>query len=223
MSQRAGGANPAAPDRNAASRPLVLASGSPRRRQLLARAGIDFEVRPVDIPEVRAAGETPECFALRLAREKALAGAHALGDSGEAPPPVLGADTIVVLGEDVLGKPRDPEDAVRMLGRLVGRSHVVTTAVAVVAGPARTLRTLCVHSRVRMRPADESELRAYVATGESLDKAGAYALQGRGRRFVEAVEGSETNVIGLPLEETLALLQDVGIDAGRAGAAGSAS
>jgi septum formation protein len=190
---------------------LVLASGSPRRRRLLADAGVAFEIRPVDIPEVRAPGEPPERFALRLAREKALAGDAA--QQGEPGPrrAVLGADTIVVLGDEVLGKPADAAEAERMLTRLTGRSHVVITAVALVSGSARRVRTLAVQSRVRMRPADPQEIRAYVATGESLDKAGAYALQGEGRRFVQAVEGSETNVIGLPLDETLALLTDAGV------------
>jgi len=187
---------------------LVLASGSPRRRQLLERAGIGFAVRAANIPEERAPGEPPEQFALRLAREKALTTARALADPHRA---VLGADTIVVIGDDVLGKPRDAEHAVGMLGQLVGRSHVVTTAVAVVTGAQLTVHSRAVHSRVHMRAADEAEIRAYVATGESLDKAGAYALQGEGRRFVEKVEGSESNVIGLPIEETLELLRGVGV------------
>ena len=184
------------------TKPLVLASGSPRRYQLLEQAGIDFEARPADIAEERSPGEPPEEFARRLAIAKALAVARSIGD-GRC---VLGADTIVVLGDDVLGKPRDPEDAVRMLSRLVGRSHVVTTAVALVEAGDLRVTDLAVHSRVHMRWADEAEIRRYVATGESLDKAGAYALQGEGRRFVEAIDGSESNVIGLPLEETLALL-----------------
>jgi septum formation protein len=184
------------------TKPLVLASGSPRRRQLLEQAGIDFEARPADIPEQRSPGEPPEKFARRLAIEKALAIARTIGEGRR----VLGADTIVVLDDDVLGKPRDREEAARMLGRLVGRSHVVITAVALVETSELRVRDFAVHSRVHMRCADEAEIRHYVATGESLDKAGAYALQGEGRRFVETVEGSESNVIGLPLEETLALL-----------------
>lgn len=195
---------------------LVLASASPRRRRLLERAGIGFTVRAADIPEERAPGEPPEEFALRLAREKALATSHALADPDAAHRAVLAADTIVVIDDLVLGKPRNAEHAVGMLGQLVGRSHVVTTAVAVVAGAQLAVRSLAVHSRVHMRAAGEAEIRAYVATGEPLDKAGAYALQGEGRRFVESVEGSESNVIGLPIEETLELLHAVGVDADRA-------
>ena len=189
--------------------PLVLASGSPRRRDLLQRAGVDFVVRPVDIPEVRGPGEPPEPFALRLAREKAEAGARALRQTGEPAGAVLGADTIVVLGEDVLGKPRDPAHAEQMLGGLV-----VITAVAVIGPPIDPdgePHCFAVHSEVRMRPASADEIRDYVATGESLDKAGSYALQGEGRRFVDEVTGSSTNVIGLPIDETLSALRNVGI------------
>jgi septum formation protein len=190
--------------------PLVLGSGSPRRRELLARAGVAFEVRPADIDERPRPGETPAALAERLAREKALAVACRLG----ATPArwVLGADTIVVLGADVLGKPADPEDAVRLLARLVGRTHRVLTGVAVVESARLAAHTVVVESRVTMRPAGLEEIRRYVAGGEPLDKAGAYAAQGEGRRFVVAIEGSESNVIGLPLDETLALLRKAGLD-----------
>jgi septum formation protein len=190
---------------------LVLASGSPRRRQLLERAGFAFAVQAANIPEERAPGEPPERFALRLAQEKALAVALARADGHAQHRPVLGADTIVVIDDDVLGKPRDPAHAVELLARLVGRSHVVITGVAVVAGAELAVHSTAVHSRVRMRAADQAEIRAYVATGEPLDKAGAYALQGEGRRFVVDVDGSESNVIGLPIDETLALLRAVGV------------
>jgi len=184
--------------------PLVLASASPRRRELLARAGLRFEVRPSGVDESALPGEAPRALAERLAREKALDVARALG-----PQPahlVLGADTIVVLEGEVLGKPRDPEHAVTLLRRLLGRSHRVITGVALVESAELRVRALSVESRVTMRAAEEPEVRAYVATGEPLDKAGAYAAQGEGRRFVLGIEGSESNVIGLPLEETLALL-----------------
>jgi septum formation protein len=206
---------PSSPDAS-----LVLASASPRRRDLLTRAGVTFRVQPADVVEERAPGETPAAFAWRLAREKALAVASRLGASPSRW--VLGADTIVVMGDDVLGKPRDPGHAEELLGRLLGREHRVLTAVAVVErdparvhdaraerGPDRVHDTL-VESQVRMREGSAEEVRAYVAGGEPLDKAGAYALQGEGRRFVERVSGSETNVIGLPLEETLALLRAAG-------------
>jgi septum formation protein len=193
---------------------LVLASASPRRRELLARAGLRFEVIPAGIDENVRPGESPAQLAGRLAREKALAVASRVG-----PDParfVLGADTIVVLGESVLGKPRDPRDAEAMLSLLVGRTHRVITAVVVARSHDLGWRARTVESRVRMRPAELEEIRAYVATGEPLDKAGAYAVQGRGRRFVAEIAGSESNVIGLPLDETLDLLREVGASPGPA-------
>jgi len=193
---------------------LILASGSPRRRDLLTQAGIPFEAIPADIAEVARPGEEPRDLVERLAREKALAVIGRL--AGPARRIVLGSDTVVVLGHDVLGKPRDPEHAVSLLRRLAGRAHHVLTGVAVVESDTGHARVVSVESRVHMREADEAELRAYVSTGEPLDKAGAYAFQGAGRRFVERVEGSETNVIGLPLEETLALLRACGVAAGEA-------
>ena len=187
---------------------LVLASGSPRRRDLLARAGLQFEVRPADVPEHRRPGEEPGAFAARLALEKAAAVTRALADG--PPRLVLGADTIVVLGSEVLGKPSGPEHAVAMLGRLLDRTHRVITAVAVIESSSGRSRHALVESRVTMGSATPQALRAYAATGEPLDKAGAYAAQGEGRRFVERIEGSESNVIGLPVEETLALLREAG-------------
>lgn len=191
------------------AQPLILASASPRRRDLLEHAGVDFEVRPADLPELGQPGESPRACAERLAGEKALAVA---GQIGPRPPRlVLAADTLVVLDGEALGKPRDAENAVALLSRLVGRRHVVVTAVALVSTDALRVRRTTVESAVVMRAADESELRAYVARGESLDKAGAYAAQGEGRRLIERIEGSETNVIGLPMDETLALLRDAGV------------
>ena len=192
----------------------MLGSGSPRRRELLARAGVAFEVAPADIDESPRSGEVAEALAVRLACEKALAVARRIG-AGPARL-VLGADTIVVLGTDVLGKPVDRADAERLLGRLVGRAHRVLTGVALVASDRPGAASRLVESRVVMRPASDDEIRRYVATGEPLDKAGAYAAQGEGRRFIERIEGSESNVIGLPLEETLALLREAGLHAGAA-------
>ena len=183
---------------------LVLASGSPRRRELLADAGVEFEVIPADTPEETRAGEAPHELALRLAGEKAMAVAERLGP---APPRwVLGADTIVVHRGDVLGKPDDPEHAVALLTRLLGSRHTVITAFALVHSGELLLRARYVESEVEMRAGEEAEIRSYVATGEPLDKAGAYALQGEGKRFVIEVRGSRSNVIGLPVEETLAEL-----------------
>jgi septum formation protein len=192
--------------------PLLLASASPRRRTLLARAGLDFEVQPADVDESLLPGETPREHAARLAEAKARAVA---GTLGSAPPRiVLGADTIVVLGDRILGKPTDADHAIAMLEDLVGRTHRVITAVAVLRSDDCALHRACVESRVSMRPAQREEIRRYVASGEPLDKAGAYAVQGEGRRFVTRVEGSESNVIGLPLDETLALLRAAGWKAG---------
>ncbi len=186
-------------------KPLILASASPRRHQILTQVGVDFVVRSADIDESALPGEKPLALTLRLAREKALAIARQI----DAAPPqlVLGADTIVVLDDAVLGKPRDPDHAAELLGALLGRQHTVITGVAVVeTGQRRSMHT-AVQSEVAMRAGDAEAIRAYVATGEGLDKAGAYALQGEGgRRFVTEVIGSESNVIGLPADETLALL-----------------
>jgi septum formation protein len=194
-----------------ASLPLLLASASPRRRELLMRAGVAFEAQPADIDESLRTGESPEQHALRLAREKALrvARRHAAAPARW----VLGADTIVVLEDRIYGKPSGVDEAVRMLGELQGRTHRVVTAVAVARSDAAALRERCVESLVTLRPLEESEIRAYVESGEPLDKAGAYALQGSGGRFVLRVEGSRSNVIGLPLDETLALLRDAGFPA----------
>ena len=193
---------------------LVLASGSPRRREILTEAGIAFEICPADIDESSAPDETPDALVARLACEKAEAVARRLSGDAHRPRPVLGSDTIVVAGDgaaaEVLGKPRDEAHAVELLGKLVGRTHRVMTAIAVTWTDGRPTRSNTVVSRVTMRAADRGELEDYVAVGESLDKAGGYALQGEGRRFVTGVEGSRTNVIGLPIEETIALLEEAG-------------
>jgi septum formation protein len=185
---------------------LVLASASPRRQDLLRQAGVLFEVVPPRVDEQAAPGEAPEALALRLAAEKALEVARRIGAAPERW--VLGADTIVVLDGEVLGKPEGPEHAARLLARLVGRSHRVVTAVAVVSSARLAARTCAVSSTVTMRAAARGEIEAYVATGEPLDKAGAYGFQGEGRRFVVRVEGSESNVIGLPVAESLDLLRE---------------
>ena len=190
-------------------RTLVLGSSSPRRRELLARAGVRFEVAAAGIEERARPGEAPEALAERLACEKALAVAQRLGSAPSRL--VLGADTIVVLEGDVLGKPVDASDAEHLLGRLVGRAHRVLTGVAVVASDRLVPASRVVESRVVMRSASSEEIRRYVESGEPLDKAGAYAAQGEGRRFIARIEGSESNVIGLPLDETLALLRDAGL------------
>jgi septum formation protein len=195
--------------------PLVLASASPRRSDLLHRAGIRFEVCPAGIPEIEQPGETPVAFAQRLAHSKALAVAERIGAS--PPRMVLGADTIVVLDGDVLGKPRDSDHALELLERLTGREHSVVTAVALVASDTLQLWQAAVTSRVEMRAVERDELIAYVATDEPLDKAGGYAVQGGARSFVTRIHGSETNVIGLPLDETIDLLDEAARQLGEAG------
>jgi septum formation protein len=188
---------------------LVLASASPRRSWLLEQAGLRFEVRPSDIPEQVRPGENAADFVRRLASEKAAAVAEGIPFGEDRL--VLGADTVVVLDDEILGKPDDADHALVLLRRLTGRAHRVLTGVALVDRDAGTLRQIMVESAVEMRVASDEELRAYVDTGESLDKAGAYAAQGEGRRFVDRIRGSETNVIGLPMDETLALLAEAGL------------
>ena len=190
--------------------PVVLASASPRRREILTRAGLEFDVVVSEVSEEALPDESPETLVERLAREKALAVAIRLADRPRCC--VIGADTVVVLGESVLGKPVDAEHAVALLTRLAGREHRVLTGVAVVDSGSLCVRSLSLESRVLMRSLDEDEIRRYVATGEPLDKAGAYALQGEGRQLVTRVHGSESNVIGLPLTETLALLAEIQVE-----------
>jgi septum formation protein len=185
---------------------IVLASASPRRSQLLTRAGVKYQVIPPDIDEERRPGEDPVALATRLAREKASSVAMRVGISPRRL--VLGSDTVVVIDDEILGKPEDPEHAVQLLRRLVGHTHSVITGIAVVDSASHAVRQSAVTARVSMRPASDAEIRAYVATGEPLDKAGAYAIQGRGQRLVTELEGSESCVIGLPIDETLALLEE---------------
>jgi septum formation protein len=183
---------------------LVLASQSPRRRELLAQLGLALEVRPSDADETVHPGEPPRAYVLRVAREKARA------VPGEL---VLAADTAVVLGDEVLGKPADDADAARMLRALSGTEHEVLTAVVVMrrdGSPPLELDAL-VATRVRFARLSEAEIGWYVATGEPRDKAGAYAIQGAGGAFVLSVDGSVSNVVGLPLAETAALLRRAGL------------
>jgi septum formation protein len=188
---------------------LVLASASPRRRELLAGLGVAFTVRPVDLDESPRPGELPHAYVLRLAREKAAARVEA----GEL---VLAADTIVVVDGQLLGKPRDEADARRMLGTIAGREHTVLTGVALHEkgkGEGEDGRAATVESsRVRMAAMSAAEIAWYAATGEPLDKAGSYAVQGLGALFVEEVFGNYTNVVGLPLPATFRLFAALGYD-----------
>ncbi|MFT5441809.1 MAG: septum formation protein [Myxococcota bacterium] len=186
---------------------LVLASASPRRRDLLARINASFEVLPSDIPEESRPGEEPFEMATRLAGEKALAVAERLEATDDRW--VLGADTIVVIGGQVLGKPTDTANAEYLLGLILGHTHSVITGFAWVHSQLRVIHTQWVESRVCMREASATEIRDYVATGEPMDKAGAYALQGEGAKFVLDVEGSRENVIGLPTHEVLEMWESL--------------
>jgi septum formation protein len=179
--------------------PIILASASPRRRQLLEMLGLVVEVRPSHIPEERRPGETPIGYTERLAREKALSVPGAL---------VLGADTTVLLDDQLLEKPADAEDAVRMLRMLQGRTHQVITSVALVADS--TLRQATDVTAVTFRPCDDGFLRAYVATGEPMDKAGAYGIQGYGAALVERIDGDFFGVMGLPVRLVVQLLEEAG-------------
>jgi len=186
---------------------FVLASASPRRSALLSQCGFTFEVRPADIDETPAAAEAPERYVLRMADGKAAAGLAALAGDDERV--VLAADTTVVLDGAILGKPMDADDAGAMLRRLAGRRHRVITAVCV--ADRRRRQSCSVSTEVWLRPLDDVEVRAYVATGEGLDKAGSYAVQGLGSAFVQRISGSYGAVVGLPLCETVAMLRDFGI------------
>lgn len=179
--------------------PLVLASSSPRRRQLLEMLGIPHLVAHADIQELRLPREAPAAYARRLARDKARAVPGAW---------ILGADTIVVLDDQVLEKPRDQADALRMLLALQGRRHEVLTAVCLIAD-GRTYEAQDV-TAVYFRAADEAQLRAYVATGEPMDKAGGYGIQGFGAALVERIEGDFFSVMGLPVRLVLELLERAG-------------
>jgi septum formation protein len=183
--------------------PIVLASQSPRRAELIARLGLDFDVQPADIDESYRPGETPPEHAERLAREKAERVArthpHAL---------VVGSDTIVVIDGDVLGKPKSPEQAVEMLMRLSGRDHEVCTGVAV-AMDGRVESGL-ERVRVRFRTLDRHACDEYVATGEPMDKAGAYGIQGFGSAIVQSIQGDYFAVMGLPVARMLGLIERFG-------------
>lgn len=186
---------------------LFLASQSPRRRQLLEALGYVFEVLAIDIPEVRAAAETPLDYVSRVAREKAQAGRVARADDPSAW--VLGADTEVVLDGVVFGKPDDAAAATAMLRRLSGRSHEVVSVVWLL-GSGHVSHAIC-RTEVRFARLDDACIADYVASGEPFGKAGAYAIQGRAGAFVSHLSGSHSGVMGLPMHETARLLADAGL------------
>ncbi len=189
------------------SKPLIyLASASPRRSALLAQVGIPHAVRPVDVDEAVARGESPGDYVTRLAAHKAHTLWSCLG--GDERLPVLGADTSVALDEEIMGKPRDEPDAVRMLERLSARTHRVYTAVAL--RDDRVCETQLSVSEVSFRALARDEIQAYWRTGEPRDKAGAYAVQGLAALFIERISGSFSGIMGLPLFETGQLLRSIG-------------
>ncbi len=196
---------------------LYLVSASPRRRELLRQIGVHFETlllrsgptRGVDVDETPLPGEEADRYAMRIALAKANAGWKYLQERGLPIHPVLGADTVVSLDGVIFGKPASFENAVSMLCALSGREHEVITAVSIRIGERVELKTS--RSKVKFCELGEKEIRDYVQTGEPMDKAGGYAIQGRGARFVEYLQGSYSGVMGLPLFETAALLKELEI------------
>jgi septum formation protein len=185
------------------SNKLILASASPRRRELLAQAGFVFDVIAADIPELSKPGEDPIRFVTRLAREKA----EAVADRHSLPPGalILGADTIVLVDGEVLGKPKDAADAARMLRLLSGRTHQVITGVCLLRGRER--QRAAEVTFVRFNTLSDAEIDDYIATGEPMDKAGAYAIQGRAGRWIPRIHGCYFNVVGLPLALVTSMIE----------------
>jgi septum formation protein len=195
---------------------IYLASRSPRRRELLTQIGIRFDLllfrsgarEDTEVSEDWLPGETPEAYVQRVARIKAAYGADLLGSRKVVPRPVLAADTTLDLDGEIIGKPKDEADAAAILARLSGRSHRVLTAIAM-ARDQRIEHRLSI-SEVRFRVLSAEEIRRYVQSGEPMDKAGAYGIQGRAATFIEEIRGSHSGIVGLPLCETALLLRDFG-------------
>ena len=181
--------------------PIVLASASPRRQELLKSAGVEFVVKPANIPELRHKGEASQAFAERMAREKARAVWAGTKDEF-----VLGADTIVVVDDLVLGKPGDELDAERMLRLLSGRKHRVITGVCLKGSAVEDVRSET--TAVHFSALSDHDIRSYIATGEPMDKAGAYAIQGLASRWISKIEGDYSNVVGLPVALVLQMLRE---------------
>jgi septum formation protein len=187
---------------------LYLASKSPRRRELLAQLGLAFECIEGSVDESVLDSETPQDYVVRLAKAKAISGQGNVA-SAQSHIPILGSDTSVVIDNQILGKPRDEQEAVAMLTRLSGRSHVVYTGVA--TSHNRDIKSICCATKVCFAAMTASQINNYVATGEPMDKAGAYGIQGMGGRYIKKIEGSYTSVVGLPLYETSVLLTRCGV------------
>jgi septum formation protein len=186
---------------------IVLASSSPRRKELLRKLGIGFYVIPSLMDEIPLKGESPEGFALRVSMEKALSVAGRLDEDCV----VIGADTIVVIDGEILGKPRDEGEAKSMLERISGREHRVITAFSIVRPKGEILHSETVESRVKIKALAPWEIEGYIKTGEPMDKAGAYGAQGIGAFMIEEIHGSYTNVVGLPLSQLVDVLTKLGI------------
>ena len=180
---------------------IVLASASPRRQELLRNAGIDFVVSPANIEEVQFAGESATQFAERMAREKARAVRKPTADSW-----ILGADTVVVVGDEVLGKPENQQDASRMLRLLSGRKHQVITGVCLLGNGFEDVRSET--TAVHFSALSDADIREYVASGEPMDKAGAYAIQGSASRWITTIEGEYSNIVGLPVDLVSRMLRE---------------
>ncbi len=188
---------------------LILASASKRRKELLEQIGVYFSCMPMDIDETSLPGEEAEAYVLRLAEQKALA---ALPNSNGLP--VLGSDTCVLLGDEIMGKPESERDAIEMLKRLSGKNHVVKTAVALCREKDSKVQ-LCsevVETKVSFSTISDGQIMSYVKTGEPMDKAGAYGIQGRAAVFVSSINGSYSNVVGLPLAQTARMLEKMGVE-----------
>ena len=185
---------------------LILASASPRRKTLLKELFPDFEVRPADIEEVALKGETPLQSAERLAMEKALKARETWKEGF-----ILAADTLVTINGIAFGKPKDPDDAERMLKALMGKTHCVITAFCIIDALSKKALVRSVESRVTIKNLSHEEIRAYIESKEPFDKAGAYAVQEKGGMFVEKVEGSYTNVVGLPMDEVRESFKKLGV------------
>ena len=181
---------------------IILASNSPRRLMLLKQIGIEPVVVPSNVPEEIKDGESPEDASLRLAVDKAREVVRQLNEGL-----VIGADTVVVIDGEQLGKPKDDDDARRMLRLLSGRSHTVVTGLAVIDAGTSELKTTVVRTRVRFKPLSDEDIDVYIATGDPMDKAGAYGIQGRAAAFIEGIDGCYSNVVGLPLSELTDILK----------------
>lgn len=186
---------------------IILATSSPRRKELLRALGIEFDVIHPSADETVSVGEAPEKFALRVSLEKALSVSATLPDGSI----VIGADTIVVVDGEILGKPGYPGEASRMLRKLSGKEHRVYTAFSIVRAKNECLHSEIVGTRVLVKPLAASEIEGYIKTGEPMDKAGAYAIQGSGSFMVSGIEGSYSNVVGLPVEELLEALKKLDV------------